>query len=160
MIKIELTNMELELVKEVLTSNSVKYAYDSNVMKEKEPEWSREIMKKSDDMTKLLNKLNGVVKMKEVLIMGNVEKDFERLGITLRQTYKGADYGVCEVTEGEFKILCDEPDDIYGAWEDGGWRYCEGSNQDKPTQKVLIMGKKIIAWYDDSLDFDSEEEKH
>lgn len=97
--------------------------------------------------------------MKEILIMGDVTKDFERLGITLRQTYNGADYGVCEVTEEDFKKLCDEPDDVFGAWDECGWRYCEGSNQEAPNQKVLMMGKEIIAWYDNTYDFDSEEEK-
>lgn len=97
--------------------------------------------------------------MKEILIIGKVQDDFKRLGITLRQTYSGADYGVCEVTEEEFKILCDEPEDIYGAWEEGGWRYCEGSNVEEPQQKVLIANREITAWYDESKDFDSEEEK-
>lgn len=97
--------------------------------------------------------------MLEILTMGSVKKDFERLGIILRQTYNGDDYGVCEVTEDEFKTLCDEPEDIFGAWEECGWRYCEGSNKGKPNQKVLIMNKEIVAWYDDTNDFDSEEEK-
>lgn len=96
--------------------------------------------------------------MKEILIMGDVTKDFKRLGIKLNQTYRGTEYGVCEVTEEEFKILCDEPD-IKGTWVNCGWRYCKGSNQKAPDKKVLINNKEIIAWYDDSLDFDSEEEK-
>lgn len=97
--------------------------------------------------------------MKEILIFGDVLNDFKRLCVNLRQTYKGEDYGVCEITDEEFNILCSEPDDVEGAWSEGGWRYCEGSNQEEPTQKVLINNKEIIAWYDDSLDFDNEEEK-
>lgn len=96
--------------------------------------------------------------MIEILIMGDVSKDFKRLGVKLNQTYSGPEYGVCEVTEEEFKILCDEPD-IKDTWVNCGWRYCKGSNQEKPSQKVLINNKEIIAWYDDSLDFDSEEER-
>ncbi|WP_416188246.1 hypothetical protein [Clostridium perfringens] len=96
--------------------------------------------------------------MVEILIMGDVAKDFKRLGVKLNQTYNGYEYGVCEVTEEEFKILCDEPD-IKGTWINCGWRYCKGSNQQKPSQKVLINNKEIIAWYDDTLDFDSEEER-
>lgn len=96
--------------------------------------------------------------MVEILIMGDVAKDFKRLGVKLNQTYSGPEYSVCEVTEEEFKILCDEPD-IKGTWVNCGWRYCKGSNQEKPCQKVLINNKEIIAWYDDSLDFDSEEER-
>ncbi|MEG0153010.1 MAG: hypothetical protein RR891_06165 [Clostridium sp.] len=97
--------------------------------------------------------------MEELLIMGNVEKDFERLEIEFRQTYRGADYSVCEVTEKELKVLCDEPYDIFGAWKEGGWRYCKGSNQGIPSDKVLIRNKELMAWYDDSLDFDSDEER-
>ncbi len=97
--------------------------------------------------------------MKEILIFGDVSNDFKRLCVNLRQTYKGEDYGVCEITDEEFNILCSEPDDVEGVWSEGGWRYCEGSNQEEPTQKVLINNKEIIAWYDDSLDFDNKEEK-
>lgn len=96
--------------------------------------------------------------MKEILTMGNVTNDFKRLGVEVRQTYNGEEYGVCEVTEEEFKILCNEPD-TEGTWDDCGWRYCEGSNQAMPEQKILLNGKEIIAWYDDSEDFEDEEEK-
>lgn len=47
-------------------------------------------------------------KMKELLISGNVQKDFERLGVEFRETYRGKEYGVCEVTEEEFDTLCNE----------------------------------------------------
>ena len=96
--------------------------------------------------------------MKEILTMGKIINDFKRLGIKVRQTYNGEEYGVCEVTEEEFEILCNEPD-IEDAWNDCGWRYCEGSNQDIPEQRILLNGKEIIAWYDDSEDFENEEEK-
>lgn len=96
--------------------------------------------------------------MIEILSFGDITKDFERLGVTLRQTYVGEDYSVCEVTEDEFKTLDNEPD-IEGTWQDGGWRYAEGSNQFTPNEKIKINGKEIIAWYDDSNDFDSEEER-
>lgn len=88
--------------------------------------------------------------MIEILIMGNVAKDFNRLGIELRETYNGVNYKVCEVTKEEFETLCDEPD-IEGIWDEGCWRYCKGSNQDKPNRKVVINGKEIIAWYDDEI---------
>ncbi|BDR82527.1 hypothetical protein [Clostridium tetani] len=96
--------------------------------------------------------------MKEVLTMGDIRKDFERLGVTVRQTYNGEDYGVYEVTDKELKILCNDPD-IDGTWEDGGWRYCEGSNQIKPDSEILINNKVILAWYDYDEDFENEEEK-
>lgn len=92
--------------------------------------------------------------MKEILTICNVKEDFERLGVALRQTYSGEYYGVCEVTEEEFRKLCLEPD-IAGTWVLGGWRYCEGSIQPEPTKKILIMNKEILAWHEE---LDDEEE--
>ena len=97
--------------------------------------------------------------MKEILTFGDLTKDFNRLGVELRQTYKGEDYGVCEVTEEEFITLDNDKPEREDTWEEGGWRYCKGSNQIEPNQKVLINNKEIIAWYDGSNDFDSEEER-
>jgi hypothetical protein len=67
--------------------------------------------------------------MKEILVWGNPEKEFERLGVQPKLTWQG--YGwdkdeemrVYEVNEDDFKILCDEEDDEE-YWQDAGWRYC------------------------------------
>lgn len=93
--------------------------------------------------------------MKEILTMGNITEDFNRLGIIVRQTYKGKDYGVCEVTDKELKILCDEPD-IENTWEDGGWSYCEGSNQGNPTITLSVNHNNLKCWYD-PIDTEDEE---
>lgn len=95
--------------------------------------------------------------MKEILVMGNISEDFKRLGIEVRKTYDGEDYGVCEVIEEEFKILCDEPD-IEGTWKDGGWRHCEGSNQGVPSDVTLINGKGLKVWLKKYEDEDEDEE--
>ena len=97
--------------------------------------------------------------MKEILTMGDVTKDFKRLGVEVRQTYNGEDYGVCEVTDEELEILCSDNDEIKGHWEDCALRYCEGSNQIKPNSEILINNKVILAWYDYDEDFENEEEK-
>lgn len=97
----------------------------------------------------------GKSKMKEILTMGNITEDFNRLGIIVRQTYKGEDYGVCEVTEKEFKILCNEAD-TDKAWEHAGWNYSEGSNQGEPTIALLINHHNLICWYE-SIDTEDEE---
>lgn len=97
--------------------------------------------------------------MKEILTMGDVRKDFKRLGVEVRQTYKGEEYGVCEVTDEELEILFSDNDEIIGQWEDCGLKYCEGSNQDKPNDKVIINEREILAWYDYDEDFENEEEK-
>lgn len=94
--------------------------------------------------------------MKEILVMGNIKRDFERLGIEVRQTYKGEKYGVCEVTEEEFNILCDEPD-IGGTWEECGWRYSKGSNKGIPNNITLIKGKGLKVWIDYIKDEEDEE---
>lgn len=96
--------------------------------------------------------------MKEILTSGDITKDFNRLGIKIRETYKGEEYSIHEITNEEFKIMCEEPD-VDGTWNECLWRYCEGSNQDVPNKKIILNGKEIVAWYDDTYDFESEEEK-
>ncbi|EKS4345091.1 hypothetical protein QB607_003095 [Clostridium botulinum] len=85
--------------------------------------------------------------MKEILTMGDVTKDFKRLGVEVRQTYKGEDYGVCEVTDAEFKILYNEPEDMEGYWEDGGWSYYESSNQAEVNYILKVNNQKLKCWY-------------
>ncbi len=86
--------------------------------------------------------------MIEILTSGNIEKDFERLGVEVRQTYNGKFYGVCEVTEKEFEKLRKEPD-IENTWNNCGWRHNEGSNLGIPSTELLINGKKMIGWGDE-----------
>lgn len=98
--------------------------------------------------------------MKELLTMGDVTKDFDRLNVELRQTYTGDDYGVCEVTEEEFKILCDDPDEVKGSWEECGWRYCKGSNIGEANFTLKVNGEDLKCWYnpfeDDEEEYDEE----
>lgn len=93
--------------------------------------------------------------MKEILTSGDITKDFKRLGIIVRQTYKGKKYGVCEVTDKEFDILCDEPE-IEGTWKNCGWRYSEGSNMGDPTIALLVNHHSLECWYD-PIDTEDEE---
>lgn len=96
--------------------------------------------------------------MKELLTFGNVENDFKRLRISLRQTYKGKDYGVCEVTDQEYIALCNEPDEIDATWWDKcGWRYSEGSNQGNTNYTFLVNGKELTAWKESEEDDYSQE---
>lgn len=102
--------------------------------------------------------------MKEILTMGDVTKDFKRLGIEVRQTYNGEDYGVCEVTDAEFKILYNEPEDIEGCWEDGGWIYCKGSNQAEVNYTLKVNNQMLKCWYnpleDEFEDQDEDDESY
>lgn len=98
--------------------------------------------------------------MKELLTMGDVTEEFNRLGIIVRQTYNGEDYGICEVTEEEFKILCDEPD-IEGTWEDCGWRYCEGSNQCMVNAVLSVKNKELKCWFEPAeIDYENLDENY
>ena len=87
--------------------------------------------------------------MKDILVLGDVTNDFRRLGIDVRQTYKGEKYGVCEVTEEEYEVLCSEPDSK-GTWINTGW--C-----DEPEKRlagkfgfVYIKGEKMKGALDDN----------
>ena len=93
--------------------------------------------------------------MKEILTSGNITKDFNRLGVIVRQTYKGKRYGVCKVTDEELEILCNESD-IKNTWNNCGWRYCEGSNLGEPTIALLVNGHSLKCWYD-PIDTEDEE---
>lgn len=90
--------------------------------------------------------------MKEILIIGDVTKDFARLGVELRQTYQGEEYGVCEVTEKEYELLCSEPY-IKGTWINNGW--C-----DEPEKSlvgkfgfVYVKGEKLKGILDDNTEY-------
>ncbi|GAA0083414.1 hypothetical protein [Clostridium sp. CTA-6] len=101
--------------------------------------------------------------MKEILTTGDVTKDFKRLGVEVRQTYKGEKYGVCEVTDAEFKILYNEPEDIEGVWEDGGWSYCEGSNKDEINYTLEVNNQRLKCWYnplEDEFEDDEDDETY
>lgn len=84
----------------------------------------------------------------EILTMGNVRKDFDRLRITGAERYRGKEYGVWEVLDSSFKTLCDEPDDIEGAWDNCGWRHCIGSNMDGVNNELIVNGHPLKCWYD------------
>lgn len=97
--------------------------------------------------------------MKELLIVGEVEKEFNKLGVEYRETYKGEEngvvydeYRVCEVTEEEFKILCDDAVLNNEEWEEGGWRYSEGSNQGETNNILKVNGEEFKCWYEPDED--------
>ena len=90
--------------------------------------------------------------MKEILTMGDVSKEFERLGVVLRETYKGNDYSVCEVTDEEFEAICNDNDNIEGTWSNCAIRYSEGSNQGKPNDVLKINHKDIKCWFNPIID--------
>ena len=86
-------------------------------------------------------------KMVEILTSGDISKDFNRLGVQIRQTYIGEEYSIHEVTEREFEKLCNEPD-IENTWINCGWRYSEGSNLGEVNSELIIKNKKLKCWYE------------
>lgn len=91
--------------------------------------------------------------MRELLISGNVDNDFKRLGVNPKLTYGDEDkeYKVYEVSEEDFEILCNEPD-IEGTWENCGWRYCTGSNKGVVNNKLIVNGKELKCWYKEDFE--------
>ena len=87
--------------------------------------------------------------MKELLIVGEVKKEFNKLDVEYRETYRGEEYRVCEVTEDEFKILCDDADNNDDEWEDGGWRY---SDQGRTNDILKVNGEELKCWYEPDKD--------
>lgn len=90
--------------------------------------------------------------MKELLVVGEVEKEFNKLGVEYRETYRGEDYSVCEVTEDEFKTLCNDAEKDDEEWENGGWNYCKGSNQGKTNNVLKVNGIELNCWYEPGKD--------
>lgn len=91
--------------------------------------------------------------MIEILVSGDCESDFKRLGVNPVLTYSSdsTHYMVYEVTQNEFKILCDEPD-IDGTWKECGWRHCDGSNMGYPNARIKINEEKIKCWFEEFED--------
>ena len=83
--------------------------------------------------------------MKQILISGDVTKDFERLGVKIRTAYEGVAFSVYTVTDEEFELMCNESD-TERIWQNCGWRYSEKSNQEEPTIIVQIKGKPLKTW--------------
>ena len=83
--------------------------------------------------------------MRDILTFCDIKKDFERLGIEVRRTYSGKIYSVCEVTDEEFKTLCEEPD-IEGTWDECGWRFAKGSVMGVPYSFRVVNKKKLRVW--------------
>ena len=87
--------------------------------------------------------------MKEILVLGDVTNDFRRLGIEVRQTYKGEKYGVCEVTEEEYEVLCLEPYSE-GTWINNGWCHELEKRLAGKFGFVYIKGEKMKGALDDN----------
>ncbi|BCC54934.1 hypothetical protein BCJMU07_4284 [Bacillus cereus] len=109
-------------------------------------------------------KLTKEINMEEILVQGNITEDLKRLGVNATRTYgdETTSYQVYEVSDEDFKILSDDAskrDTDDGHWESGGWRWCEGSNQGKPNDILLVNNKDLHCWAEPVED-DQEEKPY
>ena len=89
-------------------------------------------------------------------IMGeNMSNIFIILGISPKETFNGSigywsNFKVWEVSEAEFKMLCDMTDEQFDRWseEDTWWRQSNGSIMGTPCYDFIINGQSIVAWRD------------
>ncbi|KLA35505.1 hypothetical protein B4080_5918 [Bacillus cereus] len=108
--------------------------------------------------------LTKEIKMEEILVQGNITEDLKRLGINATRTYgdETTSYQVYEVSDEDFKVLSDDAskrDTDDGHWQNCGWRWCEGSNQGKPNDVLLVNNKDLHCWAEPVED-DQEEEPY
>ena len=90
--------------------------------------------------------------MKEILTWGNCLPEFKRLNINPKEAWHGYGWSreademnVYELTEEEFKILCDE-EDSENIWQDACWRYSEGSVLGEPNKRFSVNKHWINGW--------------
>ncbi|EJR74854.1 hypothetical protein IK7_05455 [Bacillus cereus VD156] len=85
--------------------------------------------------------------MEEILVQGNITEDLKRLGVNAKQTYgsMACDYSVYQVSDKDFKKLCNEKESE-GTWKEGGWRWCKRSNQPIPTDKAEVNHQELVCW--------------
>lgn len=97
--------------------------------------------------------------MFEILVWGDITKEFERLGINPKCSWSGTgwspddDMYVYELTEAEFQTLINDPKpDEEWMKENCAWRHSKGSNMTDPIKRRTINGKYIKAWSDPERD--------
>ncbi|MBY7110357.1 hypothetical protein ILT06_05360 [Bacillus sp. 17RED48] len=89
--------------------------------------------------------------MEEILVQGNITEDLKRLGVNATRTNGNEEtyYQVYELSDKEFEklsVLCMNEDDNDEHWQNGGWRWCKGSNQPIPTDKAEVNHQELVCW--------------
>lgn len=88
--------------------------------------------------------------MKEILAK-NLQSLFDSTFIHGECTYKGDLYEVWEVSDENFKNMCDMADDVFEkVCPNGMWRYSGGSVMERPTDKMIINNMPITAWINET----------
>lgn len=87
--------------------------------------------------------------MKELL--GNhLSHFFHNTNTRAKNTYKGKDYEVWEVSDNTFKEMCDMSEEFFIEWggDDAWWDYSEGTNIKSPIGKAIVNGEWLRCWDD------------
>jgi hypothetical protein len=102
--------------------------------------------------------LRGKRKMEEILVCGSILEDLARLGIKADGVYISAtsNYSVYQLSNEDFDILYNDKD-AEENYKDGGWRWCEGSNQGEPNATLIVNNKKLRCWAEHVEDEEAEE---
>lgn len=84
--------------------------------------------------------------MKEILAE-RLQPLFKNTSLRGECTYRGGLYEVWEVSDEDFKIMCDmSEEDFRKVCPDGMWRSSDGSNLGVPDIDYVINNNKIVAW--------------
>lgn len=84
--------------------------------------------------------------MREILA-NNLQSLFDNTSLNGKCTYRGNTYEVWEVSDEDFKIMCDMSEEEFEkVCPDGMWRSSEGSSMSSSYNKWIINNNEILAW--------------
>ena len=87
--------------------------------------------------------------MKEILA-NNLQSLFDNTSLNGKCTYKGNTYEVWEISDEDFKTMCNMSEEEFEkVCPDGMWRSSEGSNMGNPNYSVIINKNELLAWADE-----------
>lgn len=88
--------------------------------------------------------------MFEILVWGDITKEFARLGISPRKTYQSTgrrdDLSVWELTIEEFATLDRDNDEEHWLNAGCGWRWSEGSTLGTPEYYPIVNRHRLLGW--------------
>lgn len=95
--------------------------------------------------------------MQEILAE-DLQEFFDNTKLDGKQTYKGENYEVWEVSDEVFKLMCDLNEEDFEKLCSGGmWRSAIGSNMGIPDVEYKIKDKTILVWDGNSRsDYEAE----
>lgn len=84
--------------------------------------------------------------MQEILAE-NLQPLFDNTSLTGKKTYSGELYEVWEVSDEDFKLMCEiDEEEFERLCPEGMWRSAIGSNMGRPDVEYKFKDKTILAW--------------